>query len=455
MLCVALTSATLDEIFGSDITGADCVEVRLDYLNNPQQSFEASWSRIGVPVIATCRRRERGGLFNGSIAEERRILEAAARQGAKFVDIDYRDARSIAGTELIASYHDFEKTPADAIDLLQAACVGPSNIVKLAATVRSWSDNRRLLALLDRKWPKPIIVAGMGEMGQITRLIGPSRGSFLTYATIAQPGGPSASGQLTLSDMLGLYHFRRLHRTTKLFGVIGNPVIHSSGPLRHNPAFESANLDFAYLKLLVTDVRDFFENAAAIGIQGFSVTMPHKIAVMPFLLKMSTAAQDVGAVNTVVWKEGGWYGDNTDVDGVRAALEFARFDPTGKRVVILGNKGAARAGAAALKKAANVVMLPRAEVPNAGEHECDLLINATPVGMVPNVDASPVEGRIPAQVVFDMVYNPPMTRFLQLAKQQGKSVVPGTIMYDAQAARQFQIWTGQNPPAGMYESKVI
>src|SRR5262249_47191428 len=155
----------------------------------------------------------------------------------------------------------------------------------------------------------------------------------------------------------------------------------SSGPVRHNAAFEAAGLDFSYLKLLVTDVRDFFANATAIGIEGFSVTIPHKIAVLPFLSKVSPGAAEVGAVNTVMKTAEGWFGDNTDVDGVRAALESIDLDAAGKRIVIMGNKGAARAAAVALKKASSVVMLSRLEVPNANAYPCDLLVNATPVGM--------------------------------------------------------------------------
>ena len=450
MLCAVLTAGTIDEFFRSDFTGADCVEVRLDYLKNPDEAATVSWTRLGVPVIATCRRQQRGGLFDGTVEQERRILECAVRGGAAYVDMDYRDARPFAGAQLIGSFHDFEQTASDLHTHLQTACAGPAQIAKVATMVRSWSDNRYLLQLLDKTWAKPVIVTGMGEMGQIIRLAGPSRGSFLTYAALPPHQGASAPGQLSVSDMVDVYRYRRIRRSTRLFGVVGNPVSHSLGPLRHNAAFDKAGVDCAYMKFLVTDVADFFLNAAAIGIAGFSVTMPHKIAVMPFLSEISAAARDVGAVNTVVRSAAGWFGDNTDVDGVRAALDSIGFDPAGKRVVIMGNKGAAKAAAAALKTAASVRMLSRAEVSEASREQCDLLVNATPVGMVPDSDASPLAGDVPADVVFDMVYNPPVTRLLETAKQAGKTVIAGTIMYAAQAARQFEIWTGDTAPPGVY-----
>src|SRR4030095_811130 len=117
-LCVSLTPGNLEDVFASDVSGVDCVEVRLDYLNNPGQSKDARWDRLPVPVIATCRGKERGGLFNGSIEDEIDILQAAARNGARYVDIDYRFARPMPPADVIASYHNFEETPGNLIDIV-------------------------------------------------------------------------------------------------------------------------------------------------------------------------------------------------------------------------------------------------------------------------------------------------------------------------------------------------
>jgi shikimate 5-dehydrogenase len=155
-----------------------------------------------------------------------------------------------------------------------------------------------------------------------------------------------------------------------------------------------------------------------------------------------------------VWRDGHWIGDNTDIDGIRASLASASFDPTGKIITILGAGGASKAAVVALKGARKINVLPRPEVPNARNYPCDLLINATPIGMYPNVDASPVEGSIPASVVFDMVYNPPITRLLRSAADQGKTIIQGTTMFLAQAAKQFEIWTGHRAPAEVFEEKL-
>jgi 3-dehydroquinate dehydratase/shikimate dehydrogenase len=447
-LCVSLVEETLDDVFASDVAGADCIEVRLDHLQDPFQALNARWDRFAVPVIATCRGVERGGRFRGSLDDEFRILEGAARNGARWVDIDYRFARPVAGADVIASYHNFDETPASLADIAARTLAGPGQIGKVATQVNRWDDNRRLLTLLAAPHAKPLIVAGMGDLGQITRIAGPSRGSFLTFAAAAKQAAP---GQITVRDMLDAYTFRRIQPSTRLLGILGNPVAHSMSPPLHNRAFAAAGLDFAYLKLPAPDLGDFMQNARAVGLSGFSVTIPHKITVMPYMARLSDAARWVGAVNTVWDDNGAWVGDNTDVHGVEAALKAIGFDARGKKVIILGRGGGAKAAIAAVAGAREVAMLSRTETADAGATACDLLVNATPVGMHPNVEASPVNGPIAASAVFDMVYNPPDTRLLRQARGQGRIAIGGMAMLLAQAARQFEIWTGQPAPQGVYQ----
>src|SRR2546422_7597305 len=129
-LCVSLTPRSLDEVFSADLSGADCVEVRLDYLENPRDSVTTRWDRLPVPVIATCRGKERGGQFTGSVEEEIKILQYAVENGAKFVDIDYRFAKSMPHADVIASFHDFESTPQDLDSLMNCSCASPGQIAK-------------------------------------------------------------------------------------------------------------------------------------------------------------------------------------------------------------------------------------------------------------------------------------------------------------------------------------
>lgn len=464
-VCVALTPARAADIFRVSVAGADCVEVRLDYLEDPGESESIRWSDLPVPAIATCRGQDRGGRFAGPIDDERELLAAAVRRGARFVDLDYRFVRRFEGAGVIASFHDFERTPEGLDGLVEAMCRTPAAIVKVATMVRSWSDNCRLLGLLDRPWPKPLIVVGMGAVGEMTRVVGPGRGSVLTYASA---GRASAPGQLALDELVGTYRVRAVNRNTKLIGIVGNPVAHSRSPQLHNRALREAGMDFVYLRFPVEDLGDFFENAERIGIVGFSVTIPHKVEVLRFLDGVSPEAAAVGAVNTVYRKGGKWMGDNTDVHGIREALKGVNL--SGVRVVILGTGGAARAAVAVLDGASSVTLLSGSREPgplewsrrvevdrveNYAAHDADILINATPVGMSPNTEEMPVSGPIRASLVFDMVYNPPTTRLLAEASKQGKTAIPGTTMFLAQAARQFEIWTGRPAASDLLRAAMV
>lgn len=461
-LCVSLTPRRVEEVFEPDLGGADCLEVRLDHLGEPASAAQVRWDRLPVPVIATCRRVGAGGEFRGTEEEELRILEQAASNGARWVDLDYRLARPVAGAGVIASFHDFNGTPAGLVRLAEEVCARPAVAAKVAVMTPAWGDVSRLLALGQRRWPKPLIAVGMGETGQMTRVIGPSRGSALTYASLSC-GAASAPGQLSVPELIGTYRFRSIRPSTRLLGIVGNPVGHSASPQLHNRAMEATGLDYVYLRLPVDSLDDFFRNAREIGIVGFSVTIPHKVAILPFLDRISQEAAAAGAVNTVTWQDGEWVGDNTDVFGIRSSLRD--LDLSGSRVVVLGTGGAARAAVAALRDAKSITLLSRSReagtldwtrpvevdgLDRYDQHPADLLINATPVGMHPNVSASPVSGPILADVVFDMVYNPERTLLLRQAESQGKRTISGQMMFLAQAARQFEIWTGRAASPGLF-----
>ena len=459
-VCISLTPTRIPDVFSADLTGADCVEVRLDYLEDVGESLQARWDRLPLPVIATCRGIAQGGRFRGTAGDEIRVLEAAVRNGAQWVDLDYRWAREIEGAEVIASCHDFAGTPPDLERLTEDVCARPGTIAKIAVMTHAWADVARVLKLVERTWPKPLIGVGMGATGQMTRVVGPSRGSQLTYVASASSssGTESAPGQIAVSELLDTYRFRSVRSSTRLIGIVGNPVGHSTSPELHNRAIGEAGLDYVYLKFPVRSLEDFFASAPGIGIVGFSVTLPHKVEILRFLDRLSPEAQAVGAVNTVSRTNGEWVGDNTDVHGVRESLK--NLDLSRMRVVVLGTGGAARAAVAALRDARSVTLLSRSmprgvvdwnrkvdvdRLDRYGAHDAELLINATPVGMSPDVDAAPLTGRIRADVVFDMVYNPDRTRLLREAEAQGKQTISGRTMLLAQAARQFEIWTGCAP----------
>lgn len=269
--------------------------------------------------------------------------------------------------------------------------------------------------------------------------------------------------------------------TTRLLGVIGDPVEHSFSPLMHNAAIAAMGLDYVYVPLPVkaADLAVAVDGFAAIGLRGFSITIPHKQAILPLLSQVSPVAEAVGAVNTV-WREAdGWHGTNTDIAGFLAPLRSLRSQWQGTVAVVLGNGGAARAVVAGCNQlgCAEIIvvgrnseklqafqqgwpegelkeklsLVPWSEAATAIDR-AQLLVNATPVGMAPRIDASPLDEAAiaaiqPETVAYDLIYTPNPTRFLQQAHDRGAVALDGLEMLVQQGAAALEIWTGQSPPA--------
>jgi len=263
----------------------------------------------------------------------------------------------------------------------------------------------------------------------------------------------------------------------ELVGLIGWPVEHSVSPAMQNAAFEALGLPWRY-QLLPTppgEVGAALARLRAEGYRGANVTVPHKQAVMPFLDEIGAAARAIGAVNTLVLREGRWEGHNTDAQGFLAALRAGGCQPEGQRVLVLGAGGGARSVVYALTQvgcevtiynrtasraralAADMAGLGRSVSAVATLDELDLgtfglLVNATSVGMWPDVDASPWPAALPLPgqwTVFDLVYNPAETRLLAQARAAGATTIGGLGMLVYQGALAFELWTGYRPPVAL------
>jgi shikimate dehydrogenase len=269
---------------------------------------------------------------------------------------------------------------------------------------------------------------------------------------------------------------------TKLVGLIGYPIEHSLSPTMHNSAFAALNLHWCYVPLPVLPERlgEAVGGLQALGFVGANVTVPHKEAVMSYLDEVTSEAQAIGAINAIVVCEGKSIGYNTDWLGFLTALSEGGFDPQGKRAVVLGAGGAARAVVYALAHGgAQVTVLNR--TPSRAQAlvqdfsplfpslslrsfplalqtleeqaaEAHLLVNATPVGMWPEVDQSPwpEDLAFPAHlIVFDLVYNPRQTKLLQQAQAAGAKGIGGLGMLIHQGAAAFELWTGEKAPVEM------
>ena len=274
--------------------------------------------------------------------------------------------------------------------------------------------------------------------------------------------------------------------TTKLLGVIGHPIEHSLSPAMHNAAISHLGADFVYLPFPVKpgDLKAALAGFAAIGVRGFSITIPHKQAILPLLSEVSPIARSIGAVNTVYLTDKGWCGTNTDVEGFLAPLQTPPTPPyqggarggsdwSQKVAVILGNGGAARAVVAGCAQlgCAEIHVVGRSEqnlaefqqswvnspmpVHNLQVHtwdnlsmlisQADLLVNTTPVGMYPQGEKSPVvQGAIDrisaGAIVYDLIYNPNPTQFLKDAQLRGARAIDGLEMLVQQGAAALKIW---------------
>jgi shikimate dehydrogenase len=265
---------------------------------------------------------------------------------------------------------------------------------------------------------------------------------------------------------------------TQFCGVIGNPVEHSLSPAIHNAAFQKLGLNCVYLAWKVEAIGDAIRGLRALGnFRGASVTIPHKVSAMPFLDHVEVTARQIGAINTIVAEKGQLTGYNTDATGALRALKESGVRLTGRRSVMLGSGGAARAIAFALaaetgvdkltllgvddqeratlagdvrSKTALVVEDFRLDEATLGQTlpRAQVLIHCTPIGMSPKVDATCVPASLlhADLAVMDIVYNPRETRLLKDAKRAGCKTIPGLEMFLNQAVTQFELWTNQPAP---------
>jgi len=505
-ICVALgceESAHLQRMAQSErASGERFLELRLDMLDRPESGIpvirRVMRRHPRTVIIATCRRTPNGGRFGGSIDEQAEVLGRALSAGAALVDVEIETAqaerpmleRFRGSSRVIVSYHDFEKTPALGPVLSRLKKI-PADIYKIATTVRKPSDNMRLLDLASGNQETPLVTLGMGEAGAPSRILGPSRGSIFGFGTpdarasagkrggppaAAQRPGPHAAtapGQISAALMRDRYQVQKRKSSSAVYGVIASPVGHSMSPALHNRAFQSKRIDAVYLPFLVEpgQLADFFRVARELPVAGFSVTIPHKLGVRRHLHSVDRLAQRIGAVNTVYRRAGKLWGTNTDAIGVTAPLE--KRTPLKKATVLIAGNGGAARGAIFATKATGarvtltgrnprrVRALARACGVEAIEREkltdrhFDILIHTTPLGMSPNVDNCFFSDDIPADLVFDMVYNPLETLLLKKARLAGKQTISGLEMFLEQAAAQFEIWTGETAPRTVMKKTVL
>lgn len=486
-VCIALGLPTVDKLLDQAekevAAGERFLEFRLDYLPRPETGLKAMTAFLqkhpDVQLLATCRRHQNHGKYNGVIDEQMRILDAAIDAGAHAIDVEIETAEKCslklehmrAKAHLIVSWHNYEGTP-PLEPILRRMMKVPADAYKIVTTAKKPSDASKVLALQKAHPKVPLILLAMGEVGFATRVLCNSQGGVYTYASPNSVEG-TAAGQVSARVLKQLYRIDKLTKNAKIYGVVADPVRHSLSPTVHNRAFQARRLDAVYLPFLVkpTQLKDFLVLCDTLPVQGFSVTIPHKQRIMRYLDVIEPLARRIGAVNTVWKKAGKWRGTNTDAAAVTKPLA-KRIKLNRSTVLLLGNGGAARGAAFALGEAgAKVVISGRnpdrvralakmcgAEAvlrENLSGKKYDALVHATPMGMWPNCKDCFFDGNIPAEVVFDMVYNPLETELLRRAKAQGHEVIPGLEMFLTQAAQQFEIWMGETAPQSVMEKAAL
>jgi len=470
-LCVTAAARTMEELRRDRdaSTDADLVELRLDLVDRPDVAGALQGRR--TPVIVTCRAHWEGGGFTGSEEERRRILESAVALGAEYVDVEAAASfapdfvRSRAGRGIVVSSHVFGDPPEDLEARYAALRATGAEVVKLAIQVSALEETLPLFQLganvADLGGQGHVLIA-MGNQGLPTRALAARLRNRWTYA-----GDGVAPGQLPALRLLRDFRFRRIAPDAALYAVVGNPIIHSRSPVMHNAGFAALGLNAVYLPLEARDADDFVAFAKGMRLRGVSITAPFKISLMPRADEIDALARQVGAINTITVRNGRWLGANTDVEGFLEPLA-RRTALEGARVSVLGAGGAARAVAVALgsRKAQVTICARKADGAraiaglvdgSAGDFpprpsSWDVLVNATPVGSEKTPGTPMGNAPLDGKIVFDLVYAPADTELLRSARAAGCQTIGGIEMLIAQAERQFELWTGQRPPAGLFEA---
>lgn len=461
---------------------ADLFELRLDAM------FECDLVRLLAnrlrPIIVTSRPSVEGGFRIQDESNRLATLSVAVRLGADYVDVElaslpaferFMPPSARGSTQLIVSYHNFAGFPDDLPALARTIEATSANVVKLVPTARCLEDNLRIFRLL-RTAAKPTIALAMGEPGQMSRILAGKFGGLLTFAA-ADLNHRSAPGQITADEMVNLYRANRISPATRVYAVIGNPVEHSLSPAIHNAAFAALGLDAVYLRLKVEgDPAATVRALAAVPIDGYSVTIPHKEAVAAACTKIDPLARRMRAVNTLIRRDDGYHATNTDVTSAMKVLAatLRTEDFTGRSAVVVGAGGVGRAYVHGLVARGATVFVTdvddarcravavetgAAPIPlsQVAETSADILMNATPIGMWPNIDATPVDPSTlhSGMVVFDAVYNPRETRLLRDATAAGCQTISGVEQFVGQAVEQFELWTARPAPADLMRQVVL
>jgi 3-dehydroquinate dehydratase/shikimate dehydrogenase len=479
MICVVIGRSRhkmiLAEMQEAVKRGAQLIELRLDFLARTPD-LKRLLANKPCALVATARRPEDGGRWPGTEEARRMLLRQAIVSGFDWVDLEVdvaKEIRRFGKVKRIVSYHNIQEVPSNIESIYAQMCELDADVIKVCVTAQQPSDNLRVLALL-KDAPKPTVAFCMGDVGTPSRLLAAKFGAPFIYAAFNKDYRV-APGILSYDELTKVYFADRITPETHLFGVVGDPVGHSLSPAIHNAAFRVLGLNCLYLPFRVPrgTLPAFLKEHDKLPIRGYSVTIPHKEIAAGVAHRRDDMVATTHSANTLVRHKDGFYAYTTDyqagLESLQAVLPKGENGQTmsleKRLVLILGAGGVARALAHALQKAGALVAItnrtPDKAKALAAEIEgrvvdwnarhsalCDILINCTSVGMHPNVDESPIHPSYlrPGLTVLDTVYTPETTLLVKEARLRGCHVQTGVDMFVRQAAIQFKLFTGKEPP---------
>jgi 3-dehydroquinate dehydratase/shikimate dehydrogenase len=499
MICIPLKEQSFESLSAAiqkASATADLIELRLDGLPHGElrrtvEQIDSLLAQTNKPVVLTLRTQEQGGYrtidqsersecWNKLFATKRTLFDLEEDLVAELINKD--EFHQPDWSRVICSHHDFTHVPSNLDDLYERLSFTPARIIKLAVNANDITDCLPILKLLDRARTeeRDLIAIAMGNAGVLTRILGPARGAFLTYAALEAEQG-TAPGQVVASDLKTIYRIDQINDDTIITGLVGLPVMHSVSPHMHNAAFRAAAIDGVYLPFEVKDLDSFIQRMVnpetrelEWNLSGLSITAPHKSAIMKHLDWIDPTAKSIGAVNTILVRNEQLHGYNTDADGLIEPLIQRLGSLNGSRAAVIGAGGAARAAIFGLQKQnVDVTLFARntekAEalamqfnIPSnllassSSLANFDVVINATPLGSFgERVNQTPVVANQlrGSRLVYDLVYNPIETRFLKEGRTANCDVLGGLEMLVAQARLQFKLWTNTDISSNlMYEA---
>ncbi len=477
--------------------GAGFIELRLDFLAKAPD-FKRLLDKKPCPMLATVRRPQDGGRWGGTEEARQALLRQAIVAGFDWVDLETDVADSIRrfkDVKRIVSYHNMREVPADLEKIYQRMCGQDADVVKIAVRAQHPKDNVRVLELMKRS-PRPTVAFCMGDLGMPSRFLGAKFGAPFTYAAFNKERG-IAPGLPSLAELKKVYFYDRINAETKVFGVLGDPVVHSLSPLVHNLGFRHLGINAVYLPFRVPrpELADSLKAFMNIPVQGYSVTIPHKEEVAELARHKDESVVRAKAANTLIRSGDDFSSYNTDYQGVidtlRTYLPTSFTNPEAapsrqiqtalpglsslqsKVVLVLGAGGIGRAVAHALRSEGALVSVTNRTSERAGKlaeevggrhiewqgrHSvlCDVVINCTSVGMHPDVDDTPLHPSFlkPGLVVFETIYTPETTLLVKEARARGCHVITGVELFVRQAAQQFKLFTQSEAPIELMRKAV-